>query len=213
MANPERTDRSLIIYECCSNSLIDNSVIPEDELFVNAKLFAKEAHEGQKRKTNGNSVVTHLESVAAIVSDFSISPIVLAAAYLHDVVEDTRFTLQDINERFGEAVAGLVTQLTEDNNLAIADRRKKYLAGLISPEAKLISGADKFHNAMSMLASVDFSEFHNSVAETLVFYQQVADLVFPICPQLAIDLRKAITLVEKKIAGLSNLPETHKQFA
>ncbi len=184
--------------------MIDNPIIPEDELVVKAKSFAENAHEGQKRKTNGSSVITHLESVAAIVSDFSINPIVLAAAFLHDVIEDTNFALQDINERFGEAVAGLVSQLTEDKNLAIDDRREKYLTGLISPEAKLISAADKLHNAMSMLASVDFSEFRHPVDKTLAFYKQVAELVFPISPQLAIDLKKAVILVENKIAKLFN---------
>mgnify|MGYP003658594988 CR=1 FL=1 len=85
------------------------------ELVTSARLFAFTAHNaiGQRRKYTGDPYTVHLERVAALVGSVVEDEAMLAAAYLHDTVEDTETTLEDILSNFGTDVAYLVTYLTD----------------------------------------------------------------------------------------------------
>ena len=85
-----------------------------DSLFNRALLFAMEAHDGVFRKSSGVPFIIHPMEVACIVATLTENEEVLAAALLHDTIEDTEVSIEDIRERFGEEVALLVASETED---------------------------------------------------------------------------------------------------
>ena len=76
--------------------------------------LAREAHSSQKRKT-GEPYIIHPIAVATIVAkDFELGVNPIIAAFLHDVVEDTRYSIDDIKEKFGSDVAFLVGTVTKE---------------------------------------------------------------------------------------------------
>ncbi len=88
-------------------------------LFEDAVCFAAQAHAGQKRKGSDTPYLVHPLEVAAICAAMSSDPEVLAAAVLHDVVEDAGVAPEELRARFGDRVAALVAAETEDKQ---ADR-------------------------------------------------------------------------------------------
>ena len=115
--------------------------------------FAARRHVGQERKgARGEPYINHLAEVASLVADSGADGDVVAAAYLHDVVEDGHARQQEIVEAFGSHVAGLVEELTDDMTLAKDERRRwqvEHAPGL-SPDAKRIKLADKASNLREM---------------------------------------------------------------
>ena len=83
-------------------------------LFEDAVCFAAKAHEGQRRKGGDTPYLVHPLEVAAICATLSADPEVLAAAVLHDVVEDAGVAPEELRARFGDRVAELVAAETED---------------------------------------------------------------------------------------------------
>lgn len=79
-----------------------------------AILFAVKAHEGMVRKVEGTPYILHPLEVASIASTMTSDEDVLCAAVLHDVVEDTPVTLEDLEQRFGVRIAELVSAETEN---------------------------------------------------------------------------------------------------
>src|SRR3982750_4173839 len=86
----------------------------EPELLRKAYDLAAEAHEGQRRRGNRDSYVTHPLEVARCLRDEGFDDHVLAAAILHDAVENSEVELSDIVREFGRRIAELVAALTED---------------------------------------------------------------------------------------------------
>lgn len=123
-----------------------------------ALLFALRAHEGQKRKYTGEAFIAHPIVVADAVSRVTADPEILAAAYLHDVVEKTDTTIEQVQEVFGARVAALVTELTnvytEQNypEMPEPERKKAERARLrtISAEAKMVKLADVTANILDI---------------------------------------------------------------
>jgi guanosine-3',5'-bis(diphosphate) 3'-pyrophosphohydrolase len=122
---------------------------------IDAILFAAESHTGQVRKdghtpyVNHPLEVMHLLAHAGEISDEDV----LVAAVLHDVIEDTTVTAQEISDRFGERVAKIVIELTDDKSLTKEERKKEQLtgAGQLSPEARLVRISDKICNIYDIL--------------------------------------------------------------
>ena len=79
-----------------------------------AIIFATEAHSGQVRKGTNLPYIVHPVEAMAIVATMTEDPEILAGAVLHDVVEDTSFSMEDIREKFGERVAKFVAADTEN---------------------------------------------------------------------------------------------------
>jgi guanosine-3',5'-bis(diphosphate) 3'-pyrophosphohydrolase len=118
-----------------------------------ALAFAAFAHSGQKRRYDAEPYITHPEAVARIVASVVHTPEMFAAAYLHDVVEDTAVGIETIGEFFGPEIAGLVWWLSDpelDGNRAIrkASIRTRWMRA--PRAAKTIKMADIIHNSTSI---------------------------------------------------------------
>lgn len=131
------------------------------ELIFRAALYSRAAHQavGQQRKYTGEPYYRHPASVAEIVSQAEhVTPEMLAAAYLHDVVEDTDVTHEDISRDFGLVVSGYVFELTDQFiDLSIGNRahRKKLERERLSrihPNAQTIKYADLIDNTSSIVS-------------------------------------------------------------
>ncbi len=103
------------------DSLPDSYSLADRELIQRAYRVAEEAHRGQKR-ASGEPYITHCVAVAGILADLRVPPEVVAAGLLHDTVEDTPVTLQDIRRDFGDTVAVLVDGVTKLTNLPRVSR-------------------------------------------------------------------------------------------
>lgn len=121
-------------------------------LLLDAIQFAQERHAGQTRKGSGDPYFSHPLAVSYLVAAHKRSrhlDEILAAALLHDVLEDTDATFQEIAERFGPLVASLVQELTSDPEsiarMGKTEYLKKKLVG-ISSYALAIKLADRLHN-------------------------------------------------------------------
>lgn len=112
--------------------------------------FATRKHRGQFRKDGVTPYIEHPKGVMAIVRDvFGVKDHdVLAAALLHDTIEDTTTDFDDLAERFGRRVAGWVAVLTKDKRLPETRREREYFDGLKRGplQAKLCKIADSLHN-------------------------------------------------------------------
>lgn len=127
-------------------------------LVERAQLFATRAHEriGQRRKYTGEPYITHPAAVAALVASVAHTPQMLAAAWLHDTVEDTDVSLEDIEREFGCEVAQLVSWLTahsrsHDGNRATRKRIDRAVLALAPADAQTVKLADIIDNCSSIL--------------------------------------------------------------
>lgn len=124
-----------------------------DDLVDRARSFAIKAHGrlDHRRKYSSEPYPVHLQAVADLVASVSDDPEMLAAAWLHDTVEDTATTLTDLEQHFGTVVAGLVSDLTDiskpaDGNRAIRKSIDRGHLAKASQRAKTIKLADLIHN-------------------------------------------------------------------
>jgi (p)ppGpp synthase/HD superfamily hydrolase len=120
-------------------------------LTVRAVRFAAEAHSGQRRKgAKPEPYFNHLAEVAHLAAEATNgeNSIIIAAAYLHDIIEDTGVTKEDIEKSFGLDIANLVSELTDDPDLDKEEQRQEQIkiAGKLSATAKLLKIADKTSN-------------------------------------------------------------------
>ena len=120
-------------------------------LIVSALEFAAHKHRDQRRKdAQASPYINHPIALAnVLVREGGVDdPAVLAAALLHDTVEDTQTTPAELREAFGEKIAGIVEEVTDDKNLLKAERKRLQIehASHISREAKLVKLADKICN-------------------------------------------------------------------
>ena len=132
-----------------------------DDMIERAALFSRAAHQavGQRRKYTGEPYWQHPVAVAEIVSAVeAVTPEMIAAAFLHDVLEDTDVTPMDIKECFGQRVAILVQELTDQftdpemGNRAHRKALERDRLAEISPEAQTIKYADLIDNTGSIVA-------------------------------------------------------------
>ena len=91
-----------------------------------AKEFAIKAHKGQVRKNEKDKpMIMHPISVAELLEEYGYDDNVVAAGYLHDVVEDTKYTIEDIEKEFGKDIASLVMGASErDKSLSWEERKQ-----------------------------------------------------------------------------------------
>jgi guanosine-3',5'-bis(diphosphate) 3'-pyrophosphohydrolase len=125
-----------------------------DTRLFNAVKFAAEKHKLQRRKGTGESYITHPIGVADILISAGVDNVeCLIAAILHDTVEDTDTSFDEIEELFGKTVRGYVMEVTDDKSLPKVARKKLQVEHVISAstEAKLIKLADKIHNLTDLL--------------------------------------------------------------
>lgn len=124
-----------------------------NDLVDDAEIFATEKHAGQTLKFSGGlPYILHPAGVVQIVRSVDHTPPMLAASWLHDTIEDTDTSYEEVVERFGREVADLVLELTKVSRPEHGSREQRasldraHLA-LISPAAKTIKLADVIHNS------------------------------------------------------------------
>jgi len=117
--------------------LPDAYTLADKELIKHAYRVAEEAHRGQKRNS-GEPYINHCLAVAQILAELRVPPEVMAAGLLHDTVEDTNLTLDNIQEDFGDTIASLVDGVTKLTNLPRVSRddqhAEKNITGDVSPK-------------------------------------------------------------------------------
>ncbi|MCC6681904.1 MAG: HD domain-containing protein [Phycisphaeraceae bacterium] len=198
--------------------------------FNDAFLLASELHRDHWRKRSigpdkkGPKIpyLCHLLAVAGTVLEYGGDEETAMAAILHDAVEDRggAKTLARIRERFGDRVADIVDEVSEDapdeanQRIPWEQRKEAYLAGLpkLSPEARLVSAADKLANARSILkdlreiGEVVWDRFKKGKTGTLWFYRQIADIFDRIGPaSLAAELDTTVTAIERFAVGPTDI--------
>jgi guanosine-3',5'-bis(diphosphate) 3'-pyrophosphohydrolase len=118
-------------------------------LIASAYRLAAEAHSGQRRRDDGSPYISHPVAVAQLLHDAGFRDQVIAAALLHDVVEDTEMSTEEVAERFCDEVAKLVDALSEDEGIEDFSERKREHREQVeesTPEAVAIYVADKLSN-------------------------------------------------------------------
>lgn len=120
-------------------------------ILVSATAFAAEKHRNQRRKDEDASpYINHPIALASVlVNEAGIDDaVVIAAALLHDTIEDTATTPEELFETFGELIAGIVIEVTDDKTLQKAARKRLQVEGApyLSRQAKLVKLADKICN-------------------------------------------------------------------
>lgn len=111
------------------------------------------AHKHQKRKGNRTPYIAHPLAVGLILSQLGQREEVIIAGILHDTLEDTEMTKEELTSRFGNEVVRLVESVTEDKSLESWEKRKAHYLeskAAAGAETKLISLADKYHNLSSI---------------------------------------------------------------
>ena len=166
-------------------SLMDTvkSYLPEADLGLieRAWLVAKEAHAGQTR-SSGEAYINHPLNVAAILAELQLDDKTIAAALLHDVVEDTIFTLDEMEDMFGKEIALLIDGVTKIGKIYFKTKEQQQIEAyrkLIIATAKdlrviLIKLADRLHN-MRTLKFVSPDRQQRIAKETLELYAPLAN--------------------------------------
>lgn len=179
--------------------------------------FAEKAHAEQRRKS-GEPYIAHPLAVAGILADMRIDPVIVTAALLHDVPEDTAVTLADIEKNFGGEIAGLVGGITKLGKLKyrgveryIENLRKMFVAMAEDVRVMILKFSDRIHN-LQTLESLSPPKQYRIALESLEIYAPIAgrlgmaemkgmleDLAFQyVYPA---EYRRARRLMDEKLAG------------
>ena len=143
-----------------------------------AYAVAERAHEGQSRKS-GDPYITHPLAVATILAELGMTPVTIAAALLHDTVEDTTYSLDALEEDFGAEVAKLVDGVTKLDKVSYGDAaqaetvRKMIVAMARDIRVLVIKLADRLHNARTW-RYVSQASAQRKAQETLEIYAPLA---------------------------------------
>ena len=143
--------------------------------------FAIEAH-GEQRRASGEPYVTHPMAVAQTLAELGLDPAAIGAALLHDIPEDTDFSLDDIDERFGNEVARLVDGVTKLSKFGARSHeeqqaeniRKMLLAMAEDIRVVLIKLADRLHN-MRTISALPLDKQQRIARQTAEIYAPLAE--------------------------------------
>lgn len=126
------------------------------EIVTRAAVFASACHRLQVRKDGRTPYIHHPLEVAQLLAQHGADVITIVAGLLHDVVEDTDTTLEEIAQQFGPEVAHVVGEVTDDKTLDKARRKELQVehAPHLSHRAKLVKLADKTCNLGNMVVAV-----------------------------------------------------------
>ena len=148
-----------------------------------AKLFAIKAHKGQIRKSDKEKpMIIHPINVANILSEYGYDDNVVAAAYLHDVIEDTKYTKEDLLNEFNDDIVSLVLGATEEDKSLSWEERKTITIDKVKDldlRHKVVVCADKISNLedMRIIFEVngkrDFSAFKRGFDKQKWYYTEV----------------------------------------
>jgi guanosine-3',5'-bis(diphosphate) 3'-pyrophosphohydrolase len=142
--------------------------------------LAARRHSGMQRKGPGSEpYVNHLAEVANLLSTATegADAELVAAGWLHDSIEDTETTHRELAEKFGERVAALVVEVTDDMTLPKDERRRRQVAEASgkSPGAKLIKIADKISNIRARILPRPNQDERNDLIDYVAWAEKVVD--------------------------------------
>ncbi|TMN22504.1 HD domain-containing protein [Lentibacillus cibarius] len=151
-----------------------------------AKAFAEKAHANQTRKASNEPYITHPIRVAHRLEAAGFSEELVCAGYLHDVVEDTPYEIEDIVDRFGPRVAELVSAHTEDKSKSWQERKQHTIDTVKSAEEemKYLIIADKLDNLLSMEKEFHrqghklWNHFHSGFDQQKWYNQSIAENMY-----------------------------------
>ena len=180
--NPEMEDRMINeAYQNLLNGYLSSNHRKKVEIIDKAFKFARDAHKGIRRRS-GEPYIMHPIAVATIVSqEIGLGSTSISAALLHDVVEDSDYTVEDIEAQFGEKIARIVDGLTKISGGIFGDKasvqaenfRKLLLTMSEDIRVVLIKMADRLHN-MRTLSSMPPNKQYKIAGETLYIYAPLA---------------------------------------
>ena len=168
-------------FEALLDGYINSNHRQKTEIIKRAFAFAKQAHQGVRRRS-GEPYIMHPIAVATIVSqEIGLGSTSICSALLHDVVEDTEYTVEDIEAQFGGKIARIVDGLTKisggifgDMSSTQAENVRKLLLTMGDDiRVVLIKMADRLHN-MRTLASMPPQKQYKIAGETLYLYAPLA---------------------------------------
>ncbi len=170
------SDLFAIVEEHAAQAALDVDRQGVEEAFVYACV-----HHGDQRRRSGEDFITHPVGVAKICAGMRLDTETLCAALLHDTVEDTSASLDDVRESFGEEIAGLVDGVTKLTGLTFQSRdeaqaenyRKMMVAMASDIRVILIKLADRLHNMRTIRAMPKQKQIEKS-RETLDIYAPIA---------------------------------------
>lgn len=167
-------------------------------------------HCEQVRKGVGCPYIMHLMAVMLMVSEYTNDEDTIIASILHDTVEDTEYTPEELEKDFGTNVKNIVLGITIPKGTHWTEGRQAYINGLIKApeESLLISAADKIHNIYSMYSYYGdkkeefIKTFGENFQERIDVYQKIVDIIeerldSPIVERLKEELVKYKTFLEK----------------
>jgi hypothetical protein len=134
--------------------------------------IAAACHYGQLRRS-GDPYITHPVEVALICQDLGMSPAVLCAALLHDVIADTAYTSSQLRRDFGSEIAGLVEEVTRLDRYPSAAEANDQAQAMSDPRALIIKLADRLHN-MRTLRHIPPATQQRKSREALEFFAPLA---------------------------------------
>jgi len=170
--------------------------------------FARAAHEGQKRKGDGSPYINHPVELARLLHrSGNDDDELLAAAFLHDTVEDTDTTVEEIEDAFGAGVRDLVDAMSEDKDVSPWAARKEHHRDKVEAAGErpvLIYAADKLANLRGMrtlFANVGegaSSRFNAPIDDRIQVWRGDAEMIARFHPELSLlaDLRSELDLFE-----------------
>ncbi|WP_059170407.1 HD domain-containing protein [Bacillus sp. FJAT-27445] len=167
--------------------------------------FAAEAHEGQYRKGTKTPYISHPVGVGMLLLKHGYSEDLVAAGILHDTVEDTDATLEDIKRKFGRLVADIVAGCSEPDKTLSWEERKEHTIEFLKTaplEIKAVACADKLHNITSIFEDVKkggeevWSRFNRGRDKQEWYYRSLIDSLgsqgsFPLLEDLKSAVDKA----------------------
>ncbi len=179
------------------------------DLIDRAYIYSARVHAGQTR-LSGEPYLSHPLEVADILADMRLDVESVAAALLHDVIEDTHATKEDIHDMFGPGVAHIVSGVTKISRLTLSNRvaqqaeslRKMILAMADDIRVVLIKLADRLHNMRTL-------KYHKSSEKQMRIAQETLDIYTPIAARLGIFWIKQEL---EEIAFFYTMPETYAEI-
>ncbi|MFT4924367.1 MAG: guanosine-3',5'-bis(diphosphate) 3'-pyrophosphohydrolase [Phenylobacterium sp.] len=171
----------MYLFEALKQQISQYLSAEQTALVQQAYIVARNAHEGQMR-SSGEPYITHPVAVASILADINLDHETLMSALLHDVIEDTDNSKEDLAELFGATVADLVEGVSKLEKLRFKDKkelqvenyRKMFMAMTQDIRVILIKLADRTHN-MRTLGSLRPDKRRRIARETLDIYAPIAN--------------------------------------
>jgi guanosine-3',5'-bis(diphosphate) 3'-pyrophosphohydrolase len=145
-----------------------------------AAIFGARKHiDGRRKGAQQEPYINHPLEVGALVAEFTngTDPVLVAAAYLHDTLEDTETTYEELVREFGENVADIVREVSDDPSLSTPERKLAQIenAPHLSDRAKMVRIADKVSNLRSTLESPPVGWSDNRKLEYFIWAKAVVD--------------------------------------